>query len=190
MKRIAFYLSLALAATLAASADRFAPATGSSVRIEGTSTLHAWTMEGTKIDGTIEASTPDQWNGQASVVATIPVQSIKSEHAKMDKLMAQALKAEQFPTIRYELTEASPKPADAASYVMKTRGKLTIAGVTRELSMDVQAVRGADGRYTLTGQAPIRMTHFGITPPKAMMNTIRTGDDVKVTFRWIVGPAK
>jgi Cu/Ag efflux protein CusF len=30
------------------------------------------------------------------------------------------------------------------------------------------------------------MTTFGIQPPTAMMNTIKTGDDVKVTFRWVV----
>ena len=55
--------------------------------------------------------------------------------------------------------------------------------------MDVQGVRGNDGRYILTGQTPVKMTAFGIKPPVAMLGTIKTGDDVKVTFRWVVEKA-
>ena len=178
MKRtLAITLTLALAA-LAASAERYAPAAGSLIRIEGTSTLHAWTMEGAAINGQIDSTTSD-------AVVTIPVTSIKSEHAKMDKLMAEALKAKQHPEIRYELIEATPV-TNPNAFVMKTKGKLTIAGVTREIAMDVHGTRNADGRYVLTGQAPVKMTSFGIKPPVAMLGTIKTGDDVKVTFRWVV----
>lgn len=180
MKRTLAIITLALAA-LAASAERFAPATGSMIRVEGTSTLHEWKMEGAAINGQIDSTRP-------FAAVTIPVATIKSSHTKMDKLMAEALKAKDHPEIRYELTEASQTP-NGNSFVMKTRGKLTIAGVTREIVMDVQGTKNADGRYTLTGQAPVKMTTFGIKPPVAMMGTIKTGDDVKVTFRWIVEKA-
>jgi polyisoprenoid-binding protein YceI len=186
MKRYAVIAVLVLAAATVAFADRYAGATGSSVTIEGTSTLHNWTMEGATIKGEISAPTPDNWNAPAKAVVTIPVTSIRSEHSKMDKLMAEALKAEKNPEIRYEMTQATPRNASAASFVLETRGNLTIAGVTKEVSIDVQGNRGADGRYILTGKTPIRMTAFGIKPPTAMMNTIKTGDDVTVTFRWIV----
>jgi polyisoprenoid-binding protein YceI len=179
MKKTITLLMLALAA-LAASAERFAPATGSVVKIEGTSTLHDWSMEGTTIHGRI-----DNTSGTASVIVTIPVASIKSEHAKMDKLMAEALKAKQYPEIRYELTQAAPQNG-SATFTIRTQGKLTIAGVTRDVTMDVQGTRNTDGKYTLTATVPLKMTAFGIKPPTAMLNTIRTGDDVKVTFRWVV----
>lgn len=177
MKRTLTILTLALAA-LAASAERFAAATGSMIRVEGTSTLHEWKMEGAAINGQIDSTRPN-------AVVTIPVATIRSSHTKMDKLMAEALKAKEHPEIRYELLETSPIP-NADSFTLKTRGRLTIAGVTREIAMDVQGTRNADGRYTLTGQAPVKMTSFGVKPPVAMMGTIKTGDDVKVTFRWVV----
>ena len=186
MKRTILTLSLCALAALAASAERFTPAKGSLVKVEGTSTLHAWTMQGSTIAGQITAPTPDNWNSAATVVVTIPVSSIKSEHAKMDKLMAEALKAKTHPEIRYELTTAAPINATDESFALKTSGKVTIAGVTKDISMDVQGIRNADGRYTLTGQAPLKMTAFGIKPPTAMLGTIKTGDDVKVTFRWVV----
>jgi polyisoprenoid-binding protein YceI len=189
MKRYAVIAVLILAAAAVATAEKYAPAAGSLVKVEGTSTLHEWTMQGSTIQGEITAPTPDNWNAPAHAVVTIPVTSIRSEHAKMDKLMAEALKAKAHPEIRFELTEAKPQGSTSASFVLKTRGKLTIAGVTKEIAMDVQAARTADGKYTLTGQAPIKMTAFGIKPPTAMLNTVRTGDDVKVTFRWVVGTA-
>ena len=138
-------------------------------------------MEGNTIAGQINSET-------LTAVVTIPVASIKSEHAKMDRLMAEALKAKQYPEIRYELTQATP-PANAASFHVKANGKLTIAGVTRDVTIDVQGTRNADGKYTLIGTAPLKMTAFGIKPPTAMLNTIKTGDDVKVTFRWVVEKA-
>ena len=177
MKRTLAIITLALAA-LAASAERFAASNGSFIRVEGTSTLHEWKMEAPAINGQIDSTRP-------AAVVTIPVTSIKSEHAKMDKLMAEALKAREHPEIRYELTESTQVP-NAQTFTLKTKGKLTIAGVTRDIAMDVQGTRGADGRYVLTGTAPVKMTSFGIKPPTAMMGTIKTGDDVKVTFRWVV----
>ena len=174
-----------------AAADRYTPATGSFIRIEGTSTLHDWKMEGTTISGNVTAPPIEQWTStappsEASVI--IPVTSIKSEHAKMDKLMAEALKAGVNPTIRYELTNAV-LAQPGTSFVLNTRGKLTIAGVTRDVDMQIAGTRDANGTYTLTGQLPIRMTDYGIKPPTAMMGTIRTGNDVKVTFGWVVKAA-
>ncbi len=190
MKRtLAIALVLALAA-LAASAEKFlGTPTGSIVRIEGTSTLHAWEMESPSIHGQISAPTPDNWNAPAHAVITIPVASIKSEHTKMDKLMADAMNAKTYPEIKFEMTSATPRSANANAFVLETKGKLTIAGVTREVAFDVQGSRNADGKYTLAGQTPIKMTQYGIKPPTAMMGTIKTGDEVKVTFRWIVEKA-
>lgn len=182
-------LVLAALAAFAASADRFLGTKGSVIRVEGTSTLHAWKMESAAIQGQITAPTPDNWNAPAKAVVTIPVTSIKSEHAKMDKLMADALKAKTNPDIRFEMTSATPKKATGEAFVLETQGKLTIAGVTRDVTLDVQGARNPDGTWTLVGQAPIKMTQYGIKPPTAMLNTIKTGDDVKVTFRWVVEKA-
>lgn len=186
MKRIPVIAALILAAATAALADRYAGGNGSWIQVEGTSTLHNWTMKGSTIQGEIHAPTPDNWNAPAQAVVTIPVTSIKSEHGKMDKLMADALKAKEHPQVRFEMTEATPAGATANAFTLQTKGKLTIGGVTKAIALDIQGTRGADGRYILTGEAPIKMTSFGIKPPTAMMGTIKTGDDVKVTFRWVV----
>ena len=193
MKRIVI-AAIALGVFLAgvAAADRYTPTKGAFVRIEGTSTLHEWKMESTAITGQITAPPLAQWASGAPVegaaTVAIPVKSIKSEHAKMDKLMAEALKANTNPNINYQLTSAIVANP-GAPFVLDTRGKLTIAGVTRDVEMKVTGTRDSAGTYFLTGQVPIRMTDYGIKPPTAMMGTIKTGNDVKVTFRWAVEAA-
>lgn len=189
MKRFSIVAVLILAAGTVAMAERYSGSQGSVIKIEGTSTLHAWTMETSQIKGEITAPTAEIWNAGSKAVVSIPIASIKSEHSKMDKLMAEALKAKTHPEIRFELVDAVAQNANANGFTVKTRGRLTIAGVTKDVTMDVRGQKTADGRFALTGEAPIRMTSFGIKPPTAMMNTIRTGDDVKVSFRWIVQPS-
>jgi polyisoprenoid-binding protein YceI len=177
---------------------RFVPAkpsaktNGTEVTIKGTSTLHEWTMEGTTINGSIETD-PAAWRAAgdklARAVVSIPVATIKSEHKKMDALMQEALKAKTNPEIRYEVTAASVPKVTSEGFVVRTTGKLTIAGTTRDVAMDVTATRIGDEQYSLQGSVPVRMPDYGIKPPTAMLGTIKTGPDVTVMFRWVVGKA-
>lgn len=196
MKRTSMFVALMAVAALAAAAGRarYAPVS-STVAVSGTSTLHEWTMEGTTIRGAVDVApevaadpaNPAAWKSEkaALVTVTIPVAAIRSGHTRMNHIMLDAMKAKSFPEIRYELASAAPAGGGGESFTMKTSGRLTIAGVTRDLQMDVHAV--SHGRQVvLAGEAPIRMTDFGITPPVAMMGTLKTGDAVKVAFRWVV----
>ena len=175
---------------------RFGPAKPSLVKLEstqvkitGTSSLHEWQMEGSTINGPLNTD-PSTWqaNGEspASVTVSIPVASIKSEHSRMDRIMRDALKADQNPDIKYQLTSASRAKSSGDSFIVHTSGKLTIAGATRDVTMDVSATRLTEKRYTLTGEVPISMTDYGFKPPVAMMGTLKTGNEVKVSFRWVV----
>jgi polyisoprenoid-binding protein YceI len=191
-------LAILLVATVAVATERvrFAPASASSIKITGTSTLHEWTMQGTTINGAIDIAPevaadplqPEAWKSERAALVTvkIPVAAIKSEHDRMNRIMLEAMKAAANPEIRYELTEAVAEKSGGEEFVVKTKGKVTIAGVTRDLEMNVTAKRDGAKRYLLTGEAPIKMTDFGITPPVTMLGTLKTGNDVRVTFRWAI----
>jgi len=187
MKKI-FAIAIFFAAALAAAAfaDRFT-ASKSSITIEGTSTLHDWKIESDIINGEIDAPSIANWKDGGTVVkVAIPVESIKADHGRMTRIMQDALKASQNQQITYELTAAQLQTNNDDSFVVKTKGKLTIAGTTRDIDMNVDGKRLTPTTYMLNGSAPIRMTDYGIKPPVTMMNTLKTGDDVKVSFRWIV----
>jgi YceI-like protein len=197
MKAKAF-LVLVLITSLAVAGERarFNSASTSTITVTGSSTLHDWSMHGTAIHGAIDiapeiAADPlraEGWKSNTSALVTvhIPVVQIKSEHTRMNNIMLDAMKTKSYPEIRYELLEASPASGTPDSFVLKTKGKLTIAGVTRSLQMDVAAKRDGETRYIFTGDAPLKMTDFGITPPITMLGTLKTGDQVNVSFRWVV----
>lgn len=82
--------------------------------------------------------------------------SLASGKKKMDELMHQALDARRHPTIEYRLTAATVKGRGAAGRTtLATRGRLTIAGETREVPMEVEVTRQADGRLLVRGSAPL-----------------------------------
>jgi len=186
-------ISLLLVATVAVATERvrFAPVSNSTVKITGTSTLHEWTINGAiDVAPEIAADPADaaSWRSEkpALVSVKIPVTDIKSEHSRMTNIMLDALKAKSFPEIRYELLEAEPAVSTQDAFTVKTKGKLTIAGVTRDLQMNVTAIRAGSKQFVLIGDAPIKMTDYGITPPVAMLGTLKTGNQVNVSFRWVV----
>jgi polyisoprenoid-binding protein YceI len=164
----------------------------STVTVEGTSTLHDWKVASNRIDGEVEV--PEGFlagdTGQLPKVrVTIPVLALESGKAKMDKLMHEALAADRHRAIEYHLAAATIRSgAGSQRVVLDTRGRLTIAGRSREVAMEVVVTRQAEGRLLVQGSIPITMTDFGIDPPTAMLGTIKTGDDVTVGFEWKLGP--
>lgn len=199
-RRTNLLVGLVLAAAALAAA---APAPGlattlyrplpSKVTVEGTSTLHDWKVESAKIEGEVrvpEGFLAGEAAEQPTVAVTIPTRSLLSGKKKMDDIMHGALAADRHRAIRYRLTSAKPKSgAGTDRVVLDTRGRLTIAGETREVAMEVEVLRQPGGRLLVRGAAPLKMSDFGIEPPTAMLGTIKTGDDVTVRFEWTIGPA-
>lgn len=202
----AVLIAAAAAAVQAAGALRLQPGGASTLTVEGTSTLHDWKVRSGTIAGFVEIA-PEFLSDPslASVAAlreggkpplvrvTVPVGDLEStEGGRMDKVMLQALKAKAHPEIRYEL-ERAVLPAGAAPaagpFNLDTRGRLTVAGVTREIAMPVTVARSAGGEVTVKGKTPLRMSDFGIDPPRALLGTIKSGDAITVSFQWRIRPA-
>lgn len=66
--------------------------------------------------------------------------------------------------------------------MLRTVGKLTIAGTTREIIMDVRATRGNGNLLSGTGTVELLMTDFGIRPPVVMAGLLKTGNKITVGF--------
>jgi polyisoprenoid-binding protein YceI len=73
-----------------------------------------------------------------------------------------------------------------SEFTITAHGTLTVAGVERPIDLSVAARREGEG-IRLKGTRQLRMTEFEIKPPKMMMGTLRTGDQVTVTFDLLVG---
>jgi polyisoprenoid-binding protein YceI len=172
---------------------------GSRVKIDGTSTVHDWTVEGAIIGGFLEldpalvTGTPKPGKVNAKVQATIPARSLhnKNNYKGMDERMHDALKIKEFPKIEYRLTELAlkeaPKSADAPLN-FESKGQLTVSGVTSPVSMPITMEKIENGKKLKTsGDVTLKMTSFKIDPPapKIALGLISTGDDIKIHFEWL-----
>ena len=195
--------SLAVVAVLALSALAFAAdlakfeaRPGSKMKIDGTSSLHDWTVESGIVAGTMEIDAAFVANPTAAkpgkiaanVTTTIPVRSLKSGTKAMDDRMYTAMNLPKFPKIEYRLTELTLKetPKSATGpFNFESTGELTVSGVTNKVAFPVTMTRD-DKTLKTTGATSVKMTSFGIEPP-GLVVLIHTGDDVKLTFDWVTG---
>lgn len=153
----------------------------STVSVSGTSTLHDWKESSAK--GTANAVlmlSGDKLTGLSMLLFTVPVKTLKSEHKTMDNNTYKALKSDKHPDITYALSSATVTPVNASTYTVRTRGKLSIAGVTRETEVVGTAKLNADKTINVSGSKKLKMTDYGVTPPKVMM--IKAGNEVTVSY--------
>lgn len=155
------------------------------VSVDGTSSLHDWTSDVTKVDWSgklnVEGSSV---KSVSDVTVTIQVKDIKSEKGgMMDDKTYEAFKSEQNPTITFKLTSATVTGA-----TIKANGTLTMAGVSKPIVMNVTSKVLADGSVHLSGSQVINMKDHKMTPPKAVMGTIKVGEKVTLLFELTVVP--
>jgi hypothetical protein len=190
---------------------RTCPQTRSEVLIEGTSTLHAWTVRGRVIEGSVRVeenfllkaganALPEGWpesgiglpvEGQLA----IPGRSLRSfkdgrpYSEKMDEIMYEKLQVSVYPEITYALKrlerglEAS---GEAGKMALVAEGELSVAGEVLAFSMPVELSRLDERRLRFSGKADLTMTAFKVDPPRAMAGAIRTGDEISIRVTWFV----
>ena len=187
------------ATAMSASAEtvRYEARPGSKVKIEGTSTIHDWTVQSAIVGGFMEFDSnfpldPSKESADLSVTpkvqVNIPVRSLKSGKKLMDDVMHDAMNVKQHSNIRYKLTEMRAKPRKAGDPLQfDTKGELTVAGVTKPIDMVVTMEPDGEGKLKSTGSKQLKMTDFGIKPPAPAvgLGLIKTADEVIVTFEWI-----
>lgn len=145
--------------------------------ISGTSSLHDWEMtSNTASAKLIAVKSGDKLDKINSLVVEMPAESIKSGKSGMDKNAYKALKTDQYKTVKFELKQAT-KTANG----WNLKGNFTIAGVTKEVIVPVKEL-ALGGKSTLSGEYNFKLTEYKITPPTALMGTVKTGDAVKISF--------
>jgi polyisoprenoid-binding protein YceI len=65
---------------------------------------------------------------------------------------------------------------------MNLNGQLTISGNTRDITLVASSHKNADGTQVLSGSKNIKMTEWGITPPKYMLGMMKVYDDLTINY--------
>ncbi|MEW6160340.1 MAG: YceI family protein, partial [Verrucomicrobiota bacterium] len=201
-RSFAALLALVVASTVAFAEEwvRYEGQPGSKIKIDGTSTIHDWSVESQIIKGYMELDTAfdgdlKTMKVKPKVEVTIPVRSLKSGKKLMDNVMHEAMKQTEHPQIEYRLLEMTPKgdgKGPAGPFQYDAKGTLKVSGVTRTNTMTVNMERLDPTKIKVTGVTKLKMTDFGIKPPAPDigLGLIKTGDDVKITFEWITAQKK
>mgnify|MGYP001169544219 FL=1 len=185
------FILFALLLALPAMAETYKSKFGSSVKIDGDSSVHKWKVESKLIGGTLEVNAaalgkPGKLDAKATVF--IPVRSLKSGKKRMDEVMHAAMNAKKHSKIEFTLSEITVKAAKGTLSQCDSKGTLKINGKTRPISMPITVSR-AGGKLTVKGNITVKMTDFDIKPPspKLPSGNIVTKDEVKITFSWVTG---
>ncbi len=171
-------MSAVFAVLSAAGQANYRQSGTSNVSIAGTSTMHDWTMAstGANYNAIFEVNADGIPTKLSIVTFTLPAESLKSQEKAMDKNAYKSLNTDKYKDITFHLTAAK-----ITGKTITCNGNLTIAGATKPVEVDV-AYEAKNGTLVCKGSKKIKMTEFKVEPPSFMFGTIKTGDEITITF--------
>lgn len=154
----------------------------SSFVIQGTSSLHDWEMTSQACKGALNVDLDGQNISIEGIQVKVLVTSLKSGKRIMDNKCYDALKSDDHPNIIYRLSSISSiKNKGQNNYQAVLDGSLDIAGVKKPIQIDV-SLKKSNNIITIKGTKSVKMTDFNVKPPKALLGTLKTGDEITIIF--------
>lgn len=154
------------------------------MKLSGTSTLHKWAMNARTFNGEAQFGfkADHQLISLKGLTFSLAVLDLKSGENGLDKNAYKALKNNEYKDITYKLISATISPEKDNKYLIRARGSLTIAGVTKEVNMEVQCIVNDEATITCTGSEKLNMTDYAVKPPTFMLGAMKTGDAITLDF--------
>ena len=156
--------------------------------VQGTSSLHEWESNITKIEGkgTFQLE-DDVVTSVKDAEIKITVKGIISEKGdKMDKKTYETFNSDKYPYITYSFNNAAVIINDSQAVKMDTNGTLSMAGVSKTVPISAVGKKLSNGDLHLTVFKKLKMTDFDMEPPVMLLGTIKVGDEVTVNFDFIL----
>jgi polyisoprenoid-binding protein YceI len=151
------------------------------VTVKGTSTMHDWESNVEKLECRANYKLKDnQLINIEDAMLKVTVQSIKSTKGKiMDEKTYDAFNSEKYPYIIFTLKSEKINPSNLT---VNLTGTLEMAGTTQPIDLVASYEILANGDFQIIGNKKVKMSDYEMTPPKAMMGTIKVGDEVNINF--------
>lgn len=156
------------------------------MKLSGTSTLHDWEMNTKTVSGdalfSFKNGNINHLTALDNLNFSLAVLNLKSENKELDKNAYKALKTDQYKNISYKLTSSIVTALTKNAYRLKTQGNLTVAGVTKEIIMDVICLVKNNETIACNGTYKLNMTDFKVKPPSFMLGAMKTGEIITLDF--------
>ena len=168
---------------------------GGKLWITGSASVVDYTCRAEQLsgNGNIENASEPQQNikghGAVSIRVSVPVKSLECGKRAMNNDMYEALKADKYPSIHYQLLNATLVDSNRASSKeergwmnIKTTGVLEIAGVQDTTQVFVQGKLLSEDRFRVRGSKGVSMNTYDIKPPTALLGLIKASSELTVNF--------
>lgn len=115
----------------------------------------------------------------------IPVHQFKPGNPRMYDDFLTLLNAEEYPYIMISLMTGNPNRDINSGFSGNERISVTIAGVTREYTVNCTMVH-CNEDLVLNGMQTVKLTDFGLIPPVRLKGIVKVEDKIDVRFGFIV----
>ena len=157
------------------------------MNLSGTTPVKDWAMTANGLSG--EAIMGFTRNNELARVDfldfKLPVRNLKGEVKAMDEDAYEALKADQHKEITFKLIDATIEGLTSSSYKVAAKGKLSVAGVTRTVTLKMNAQVARDGAVTFTGSQHLKMSDYDVERPSLLFGAIKASNDMTLTYKLI-----
>lgn len=144
----------------------------STIRYSMIHPLHEWDGVSRKMTSVIQLAADGKTIERVAV--RVPVASFDSDNASRDSHMMEVAEALTYPELRFSSTSIITEGT-----TLTVVGTLTFHGVEKPVTFT--AIRhDSNGQYHITGSFPVKLTDFGINPPRLL--GIATDDQFNVSF--------
>ncbi|HBE40710.1 MAG TPA: hypothetical protein DDW27_05820 [Bacteroidales bacterium] len=183
--RIIRVLMLTIAVTAMTSFEKYYELSkeGNEILISGTSNLHDWKMN------VIESICEAEFDTEALRLRSINMVNfsckptdIKSNSNLMDRKTYDALKADKFPVIKFSLSSETEIKSDDRKFSGNLKGTLLVAGLTKQVEIPFSGNVNDDNSLRVEGSVDLKMSDFKVSPPTALLGTLKTGDLISISF--------
>lgn len=183
MKRFLFITSVCfLILNLNVSGQTYV-ATKGDILITGTANTHNWELQTNNLSCTAVASVKDgTLKNFSALELSIPVKDMKGNNFWMNREVYKALKAYPFEMIYFRGVNFKPNKAFENNSSITVEGNLSVAGVTKVITLIAEVIIDKDGRLICSGTRSIKMSDFNVVLPHNERKRMGVGDEVILTF--------
>ena len=155
---------------------------GTTIIIKGTSSLHNWEMDVRAYNSEIQVDNEGSTAGIYNVSFVCRATDLKSESSLMDKKAYDALKAKDFPEIKFESTSKTEIVINDNKFSGNLNGRLIVAGKTEQVTIPFSGSVDGNNTISISAETDLLMSSFNIAPPTAMLGTLKTGDKISISL--------
>lgn len=155
----------------------------------GTSNLHDWDMQMSDFSCDLTLLHRERYLQIQSVHCNGVPKSITSESSIMNRKTYHALQADKYQEISFRTSSPEIVPVHTALFEGTIAGDLFLAGRTGRITVPFSGKILSDEKIQVSGSKKIRMSDYNIDPPTALLGTLRTGDEVTVSFNLVLKKA-